>query len=306
VALSIGGIRKPYLSARSPGGSWVLRIKSDEKFPVLGLATPTRSRSCDFVLAAAAVSASPYGDAGIVSALARTQIGINDYGFFIRPTPRSTLAFGWRAGRSFLRLVRHQLGALFALGGQHGGRLSHSVNMVKSVIVRRGVAARRSTPWLGANLQLSPRASRNRSVWIVPTGSLVFSLTAGSPLRRLPAARRRHHGDRRTTVDDAPRGSASCSGSALGGSPRWPCCRGQEPGSRRLSHRGAGDAPPRHIPSRALAFQGGRVMTLSPAVVEELYLQTTAGVIDGVHVRTSRGFDRGQSWAFRRTTSSSS
>jgi Do/DeqQ family serine protease len=63
----------------------VLQIQSDERFPVLELGDSDAIEVGDFLLAIG----NPFGvgqtvTQGIVSALARTQIGINDYGFFIQ------------------------------------------------------------------------------------------------------------------------------------------------------------------------------------------------------------------------------
>jgi len=63
----------------------VLKIESSEHFPVLELGDSDAIEVGDVVLAVG----DPFGvgqtvTQGIVSALARTQIGINDYGFFIQ------------------------------------------------------------------------------------------------------------------------------------------------------------------------------------------------------------------------------
>src|SRR5208283_5622282 len=63
----------------------VLKIESQERFPVLELGDSDAIEVGDIVLAVG----NPFGvgqtvTQGIVSALARTQIGINDYGFFIQ------------------------------------------------------------------------------------------------------------------------------------------------------------------------------------------------------------------------------
>jgi S1-C subfamily serine protease len=63
----------------------VLKIKGGENFPVLELGDSDAIEVGDFVIAIG----NPFGvgqtvTQGIVSALARTQIGISDYGFFIQ------------------------------------------------------------------------------------------------------------------------------------------------------------------------------------------------------------------------------
>ena len=105
----------------------VLQIQSDERFPVLELGDSDAIEVGDFVLAIG----NPFGvgqtvTQGIVSALARTQIGVNDYGFFIQTDAAINPG---NSGGALVdldgRLVGINSAIDFAFGRQRGDRLRH-------------------------------------------------------------------------------------------------------------------------------------------------------------------------------------
>ena len=113
----------------------VLRLKdTHEKFPTLDFANSDELMVGDVVLAIG----NPFGVGqtvthGIISALARTQVGITDYQFFIQTDARDqSRQFRRRAGRHDRQARRHQHRDLLALrrlarhrlcdSGQHGAR----------------------------------------------------------------------------------------------------------------------------------------------------------------------------------------
>src|SRR5580693_9337178 len=133
----------------------VLKIKGGENFPVLELGDSDAIEVGDFVLAIG----NPFGvgqtvTQGIVSALARTQIGINDYGFFIQTDAAINPG---NSGGALVDLSGRLVGINSAIYSRSGGSMGIGfaipVNMVKSIIAaaKHGGVVRR--PWLGASLQ---------------------------------------------------------------------------------------------------------------------------------------------------------
>ena len=132
----------------------VLKIESQERFPVLELGDSDAIEVGDIVLAIG----NPFGvgqtvTQGIVSALARTQIGINDYGFFIQTDAAINPG---NSGGALVDLDGKLIGINSAIVSRSGGSVGIGfaipVNMVKSVVyaAEHGGVVRR--PWLGATL----------------------------------------------------------------------------------------------------------------------------------------------------------
>jgi hypothetical protein len=105
----------------------VLRIRGQsERFPAIDFADSDTLLVGDLVLAIG----NPFAVGqtvthGIISALARTQVGISDYQFFIQTDAAINPAIGWRAGR-YERVCRHQHCDLRARAAAAGHRLCHS------------------------------------------------------------------------------------------------------------------------------------------------------------------------------------
>ena len=98
----------------------VLRLKGGDRFPTLEMGNSDALEVGDFVIAVG----DPFGvgqtvTQGIVSALARTQIGASDYGFYSDRRCDQSRQFGRRADRPRRPARRHQLDDLFALRRQH-------------------------------------------------------------------------------------------------------------------------------------------------------------------------------------------
>ena len=179
----------------------VLRIKSDERFPVLDLGDSDKIEVGDFVIAIG----NPFGvgqtvTQGIVSALARTQIGINDYGFFIQTDAAINPG---NSGGALVDLAGRLVGINSAIYSRSGGSMGIGfaipVNMVKSVVAAAehgGQTVKR--PWLGARLQNVSKDIADSIGLDRPVGAVVVAVAANSPAaKRGPQARRRHPADRR-------------------------------------------------------------------------------------------------------------
>ena len=103
---------------------------------------------------------------GIVSALARTEIGINDYGFFIQTDAAINPG---NSGGALVDLDGRLVGINSAIYSRSGGSMGIGfaipVNMVKGVVAaakRGGTTVKR--PWLGATLQNVVEGHRRQSL----------------------------------------------------------------------------------------------------------------------------------------------
>jgi Do/DeqQ family serine protease len=257
----------------------VLRIKSDERFPVLELGDSDAIEVGDFVLAIG----NPFGvgqtvTQGIVSALARTQIGINDYGFFIQTDAAINPG---NSGGALVDLSGKLIGINSAIysrtGGSMGIGFAIPVNMVKSVILAAkhgGATVRR--PWLGAKLQSVTKDIADSLGLDRPVGALVASVAKGSPAADAGLKR----GDLITEIDGQPVDDAGgvdfrLGVKPLGGVASITALRAGKSIVAPVKLAPAPETPPRdtiRIKSRS-PFQGAEVMNLSPAVMEELSLQ---------------------------------
>ena len=180
----------------------VLRIKERrERFPAIELGDSTTLQVGDVVLAIG----NPFGVGqtvthGIVSALARTQVGITDYQFFIQTDAAINPG---NSGGALVDLTGQLVGintAIFSRsGGSQGIGFAIPANMVRVVVASArtgGSAVKR--PWLGAKLQAVTAEIADSMGLKRPAGALVASVTAGSPAARgRPQGRRPDRGGRR-------------------------------------------------------------------------------------------------------------
>lgn len=163
----------------------ILRIKSDEKtFPVLELGDSDAIEVGDLVLAIG----DPFGvgqtvTQGIVSALARTQVGISDYGFFIQTDAAINPG---NSGGALVDVNGRLVGVNSAIFSQTGSSVGIGfaipVNMVKSVVAAAkngGKEVRR--PWLGASLQNLTRDLAESLGLDRPAGALVTEVDPRGP-----------------------------------------------------------------------------------------------------------------------------
>src|SRR5260221_9524097 len=170
----------------------ILRIKDGhERFPVLDFADSDALQVGDVVLAIG----NPFGVGqtvthGIVSALARTQVGISDYRFFIQTDAAINPG---NSGGALVDLTGKLIGVNTAIfsrsGGSQGIGFAIPANMVRVVVASAksgGSAVLR--PWLGAKLQaVTPHIADSIGLQR-PGRGLVGQFNA-----RLPAERARLH-----------------------------------------------------------------------------------------------------------------
>jgi Do/DeqQ family serine protease len=263
----------------------VLQIRSPERFPVLELGDSDAIEVGDIVLAIG----NPFGvgqtvTQGIVSALARTQIGINDYGFFIQTDAAINPG---NSGGALVDLDGRLIGINSAIVSRSGGSVGIGfaipVNMVKSIIAaaKHGGVVRR--PWLGASLQNVTKDIADSMGLDRPVGALVADVREGGPAGEATLKR----GDVITAVDGQPVEDAGGVGfrlavKPLGGVATLTVLRDGKTLTLPLKLVPAPETPPRdaiRIKSRS-PFQGALVMNVSPAVSEELSLDNVSkGVV---------------------------
>src|ERR1700753_1633730 len=163
----------------------VLRLKDvHEKFPTLDFANSADLMVGDVVLAIG----NPFGVGqtvthGIISALARTQVGITDYQFFIQTDAAINPG---NSGGALVDMTGRLAGINTAIysrsGGSQGIGFAIPANMVRVVVASAksgGKAVKR--PWLGARLQaVTPEIAETLGVKL-PNGALVASVVPNSP-----------------------------------------------------------------------------------------------------------------------------
>jgi Do/DeqQ family serine protease len=264
----------------------VLHLKdAREKFPTLDFANSDELMVGDVVLAIG----NPFGVGqtvthGIISALARTQVGITDYQFFIQTDAAINPG---NSGGALVDMSGKLAGintAIFSRsGGSQGIGFAIPANMVRVVVASAksgGKAVRR--PWLGARLQaVTPEIAETLGLKL-PSGALVASVVANSPASRA--------GLRSSdlivaidgqTVDDPNAFDYRFATRPLGGTSQVDVQRGGKSVRLAVALETAPDTGRSEIVLTGRSpFQGAKVANISPAVADELHLDVdTEGVV---------------------------
>jgi len=265
----------------------VLRLKNTkEKFPTLDFANSDDLQVGDVVLAVG----NPFGVGqtvthGIVSALARTQVGITDYQFFIQTDAAINPG---NSGGALVDMAGKLVGintAIFSRsGGSQGIGFAIPANMVRVVVASAesgGKAVKR--PWLGARLQaVTPEIAETLGL-ARPTGALVANVAPGSPAARAGLKL----SDLIVSIDgqsvDDPNGfDYRFATRPLGGTTQVEVQRGGKLVKLAIGLEVAPDTNRDEIAITGRSpFQGARVANISPAVADELRLDSS---IEGVVV----------------------
>jgi Do/DeqQ family serine protease len=256
----------------------VLRLKdSKETFPTLDLSNSDELQVGDVVLAIG----NPFGVGqtvthGIVSALARTQVGITDYQFFIQTDAAINPG---NSGGALVDMTGRLVGlntAIFSRsGGSQGIGFAIPANMVRVVVASAksgGKAVKR--PWLGARLQaVTPEIAETLGLKR-PGGALVASVTSGSPAARA--------GLKLSdlivsidgfTVDDPNAFDYRFATRLLGGNAEIDVQRNGKSVKLSIALETAPDTGRDEIVIKSRSpFQGAKVANISPAVADELRL----------------------------------
>jgi Do/DeqQ family serine protease len=282
----------------------ILRIKdTKEKFPTLDFANSDELLVGDVVLAIG----NPFGVGqtvthGIISALARTQVGITDYQFFIQTDAAINPG---NSGGALVDMTGKLVGintAIFSRsGGSQGIGFAIPANMVRVVVASAksgGKAVKR--PWLGARLQtVTPEIAETLGLKL-PNGALVANVTPGSPAARaglkLSDLIVAIDGQ---GIDDLNAFDYRFATRPLGGTAQLEIQRNGKPVKLTVPLETAPDTNRDEIVLTARSpFQGAKVANISPAVADELHLDSnTEGVVvtdlaDG-GTAASVGFQKG-------------
>jgi Do/DeqQ family serine protease len=264
----------------------VLRLKdSHEKFPTLDLANSDELMVGDVVIAIG----NPFGVGqtvthGIISALARTQVGITDYQFFIQTDAAINPG---NSGGALVDMTGRLAGINTAIysrsGGSQGIGFAIPANMVRVVVASAksgGKAVKR--PWLGARLQAVTHEIAESLGLRLPNGALVASVVPNSPAARAGLK----SSDLIIAVDgqaiEDPNGfDYRFATHPIGGTSQVDVQRGGKPVKLTVPLETAPDIGRNEITLTTRSpFQGAKVANISPAVADELHLDAdTEGVV---------------------------
>jgi Do/DeqQ family serine protease len=282
----------------------VLRIKgAKERFPTLPFANSDDLQVGDVVLAIG----DPFGVGqtvthGIVSAVARTDVGISDYQFFIQTDAAINPG---NSGGPLVDMSGRMVGLNSAIysrsGGSQGIGFAIPANMVRVVVAsaEHGSAAV-TRPWLGAKLQeVTPDIADSLGLQR-PSGALVASVAADSPAARAGIKT----GDviisvDGTAVDDPTAFNYRFATKPLGGTSQIGVIRQGHTIVVPVALQSLPDLPREEVEIRSRSpFRGATVANLSPALADEMRLDPNArgvvvtGVANGSEAQ-SIGFQKG-------------
>jgi Do/DeqQ family serine protease len=282
----------------------VLRIKAEkERFPALEFADSDALEVGDVVLAIG----NPFAVGqtvthGIVSAVARTQVGITDYQFFIQTDAAINPG---NSGGALVDLSGRLVGintAIFSRsGGSQGIGFAIPANMAKVVVASAksgGSTVKR--PWLGARLQAVTAEIADSLGLKRPSGALIASVTPTSPAARAGLK----SSDLIIAIDGQPVEDANAfdyrfATKPIGGSARLGIVRGGKEVALNVALEAAPDTPHEELVIEARSpFQGAKVSNLSPALADSLRLDPSSEGVVIIDIANgspahSLGFQRG-------------
>lgn len=266
----------------------VLKIDTEgEDLPVMQFHDSTDAEVGDLVLAIG----NPFGvgqtvTSGIVSALARTDVGISDYSYFIQTDAAINPG---NSGGALVSMDGRLLGVNTVILSRSGG--SHGVGFaIPSVMVERVVDAALSEgvdhvvrPWFGARLQGVDRDLAASLGLDRPHGALVSELYPDGPAHKAGVL----HGDVVTTVDGHEVNSEQglrfrLATHKVGKTVPLSVIRDGKPKSLWVKTIAAPELPLRDetVLDGVNPFTGAKVANLSPALAEEIRVDAFAkGVI---------------------------
>ena len=282
----------------------VLHLKdANERFPAIETGDSDALQVGDVVLALG----NPFGVGqtvthGIVSAVARTQVGITDYQFFIQTDAAINPG---NSGGALVDMSGKLVGINTAIFSRSGGSIGIGfaipVNMVHVVIASAqagGNVVRR--PWLGAKLQtVTPEIAEGLGLKR-PTGALVANIVPGGPAAQAGV----QNGDLIVSVDGQPVDDPNAfdyrfATKPLGGRAQLVVVRGGKEVKVAIALQIAPDMPRDEVTIQVRSpLLGAKVANLSPKVADELRLDSSmtgvaiTNVTEG-SLAQSLGFQKG-------------
>jgi Do/DeqQ family serine protease len=264
----------------------VLRLKGvNERFPTLQFANSDDLQVGDVVLAIG----DPFGVGqtvthGIVSAVARTQVGISDYQFFIQTDAAINPG---NSGGALVDMNGRLVGINSAIysrsGGSQGIGFAIPANGVRVVVASaQGGSSAVKRAWLGAKLQeVTPEIADSLGLKR-PAGALIANLVAGSPAAKAGLKT----GDLIVSIDgvdvDDPQGfDYRFATKPLGGAAQVGVVRQGRSFVVPVGLEALPDTPRNEIEIKNHSpFSGATVANLSPALADEMQLDPqTEGVV---------------------------
>ncbi len=263
----------------------ILRILSrNERFPFLDIANSDNLEVGDLVLAIG----NPFGvgktvTSGIISALARTQVGVSHYQSFIQTDAAINPG---NSGGALVDIHGKLIGINTAIFSKSGGSLgigfaipSNTVQLVVNAS-RTGETVKR--PWFGASLQNVTQDIALSLGLEQPTGVLVADVMANSPAAKAGIK----GGDVILAVDghgitNPQTFSYHYSTKGVRGNVVMKILRGTQKLRRNVRLMQAPEIPPRNAQyiRGNHPFNGAEISNLSPALAEELSQSLTSGII---------------------------
>ncbi|GLS43984.1 DegQ family serine endoprotease [Methylobacterium brachythecii] len=282
----------------------VLKIKTPADVAPMPIGDSDHLEVGDFVMAIG----NPFGvgqtvTQGIISALARTQVGSSDYQFFIQTDAAINPG---NSGGALVDLKGHLVGVNTAIysqsGGSHGIGFAIPASMIKAVVETAksgGTTVRR--PWLGARLQtVTPDIAESVGL-DRPAGVLVASMQPKSPAEESGLKR----GDIVLTIDGQPVDDPEAFGyrfalKGITGKAVFGVQRGAKKQTVEVKLGPAPETRPRDVlkvKSRS-PFVGATLVNTSPAVAEEMQVDLPGeGVavtdVDENSIAARAGFKKG-------------
>lgn len=271
----------------------VLRIDpKGERLPALTFKDSDGVLVGDLVLAIG----NPFGvgqtvTSGIVSALARTQVGVSDYQFFIQTDAAINPG---NSGGALVTMDGELIGINTAIFSQSGGSIGIGfaipANMVRSVVESAVDGGSVQRPWFGASLQAVTSDLAESLGLDRPGGALVQDVYPGGPAARAGL----RIGDVIRAVDgrevlDPQSVRYRLATKGIGGQIEVEYLRGGRAGAARLALEKPPEDPPRNVMELTgrHPFSGTTVGNLSPAFADELRLDPFARGV--VVLRVERG-----------------
>ncbi len=264
----------------------VLKLKDAKNLHAIGFGDSEKLEVGDIVLAIG----NPFGvgqtvTQGIVSALARTQVGVSDYQFFIQTDAAINPG---NSGGGLINMRGELVGINTAIYSRSGGSIGIGFaipsTMVKAVVQAAKAGGKAvARPWLGAKLQAVSAEVAEAIGLDRPTGALVVGVSSDGPADKAGIKR----GDVIIAVDGASIDDMESFGyrfalRGVSGDTKLTLLRGKENVEKSVRLAPPPENPPRNaitIKGRT-PFTGATIATLSPALAEELEMDTAAeGVV---------------------------